>query len=431
MSDPNILNRRGLLKFTGIGAASALMASKAAADTYPRPSSVDIGKVENGKVKFDPWRLPADTPSPQPAAPLPPDQRIGFAVVGLGRLSLEEILPAFAQSSKAKLVALVSGTPEKLRTVARQYGIASDACYSYDDFDSIKDNPEVKVIYVVLPNAMHREYTERAARAGKHVLCEKPMSVSSAEAKKMIEACEAARVKLMIAYRIQYEGYNRRLAELVRGETFGRLVGMTAINVQTVAEDGEKQWRHKRAMAGGGSLPDIGLYLLNTARFLTGEEPTEIMATIYSPPGDPRFREVEETVSFTLRFPSNMIANCFTSYGARDDKHQRLNFATAVADMPNAYLYEGQKLTIISRQDDATAEATLTLHVKNQFATEIDHMATCVIDDRMPRTPGEEGMQDHVLMEAIYKSAATGLPVKLDPVTKRDAFRGPPLDKVD
>jgi predicted dehydrogenase len=401
MSNKLAMGRRGLLKLTSVGAAGALIAGRVSAQDYPPPSSVDIGEVKDGKVQFDPWRSPADTPSPPPPAPLPPEQRVGFAVVGLGRLSLEQVLPAFSESMKAKVVALVSGTPEKVDAVAAQYGINKSSCYSYENFDSIKDNPEIKAVYIVLPNGMHREYTERAAKAGKHVLCEKPMSVSSAEAMKMVDACKAANVKLMIAYRIQYEGYNLRLAELIRSQQFGRLVGMTAVNTQTVAEDGEKQWRHKKAMAGGGSLPDIGLYCLNTARFFTGEEPVEIMASMYSPPDDPRFEEVEETVSFTLRFPSNVIVNCFTSYGARDDKHQRLNFATATADMPNAYLYKGQKLRIISREQDATSEAELTLQAKNQFASEIDHMATCVIENREPRTPGEEGWQDHVLMEAI------------------------------
>lgn len=394
--------------------------TNASDETYVSPSTVDVGRVEDGKVIFDPWRSEADTPSPQPAAPLPPEQRVGFAVVGLGRLSLEQLLPAFAQSRKAKVVALVSGTPEKLQAVASQYRIKEEACYSYEDFDEIKENSGIKAVYIVLPNGMHREFTERAAQAGKHVLCGKPMSINSSEARKMIDACEAASVKLMIAYRIQYEGYNLRLAEFVRQKKFGRLVGMSAINVQTVAEDGEKQWRHKKAMAGGGSLPDIGLYCLNTARFLTGEVPLENTASVYSPPGDPRFAEVEETVSFTLRFPSNVIANCLTSYGALDDKHQRLNFATAVADIPNAYLYRGQEFTIINRRDDATSEAKLTLQVSNQFAAEIDHMATCVIEDRKPRTPGEEGLQDHVLMEAIYKAAKTGQPVQLERLDRLD-----------
>lgn len=183
------------------------------ADSYPPPSSVDIGKVENRKVTFEPWRSPADTPSPPPPAPLPPEQRIGFAIVGLGRLALEEILPAFSECMNAKVVALVSGTPEKLDAIAMQYGIRNDHCYSYENFDAIADNPEIQAVYIVLPNGMHREFTERAARAGKHVLCEKPMSVSSQEAKRMVDVCKAANVKLMIAYRIQYEGYNARLAQ--------------------------------------------------------------------------------------------------------------------------------------------------------------------------------------------------------------------------
>jgi predicted dehydrogenase len=285
----------------------------------------------------------------------------------------------------------------------------------------------VKVVYIVLPNAMHREFAERAAKAGKHVLTEKPMTVSSKDGQAMVAACAKANVHLMVAYRIQYETYNRRAMQLVRDGKHGRLLGIHAINTQTVAEDGALQWRHKKAMSGGGSLPDIGLYCLNTARFLTGEEPVEIFASTYSPPNDPRFAEVEETVSFTLRFPSNTIAHCFTSYGGRDDKHQRLNLGTAAIDMPNAYLYQGQQMTVIGRQDDATSQNQLVLAPKNQFSAEIDHMADCVMTGRKPYTPGEEGVQDHKLMEAIYESARTGKPVKLPAIKGKDTFRGPPL----
>lgn len=428
MSSQIDLRRRNLLKMTGLGASGLVLGSGAnAAQTYPPPTPVDTGSVENGRVKFAPWRAPADTPSGPPPAPLPPSERVGFAVVGLGRLALEEILPAFGESRKAKPVALVSGTPDKLKAVARQYGIAETACYDYGTFDRIRDNPEIKVVYIVLPNGMHREYTERAAAAGKHVLCEKPMATSSADARAMVAACDRTGVKLMVAYRIQYETYNRRLARFVRDKEFGRLLGMSAINVQTVAENGAEQWRHKRVMSGGGSLPDIGLYCLNTARFLTGEEPVEIFAWTETPPNDPRFVDVEETVSFQLRFPSRFIAHCFTSYGGRDDKHQRLNFERAVVDMPNAYLYDGQRLTVTSRNKDATSIDEIVLKPKNQFAAELDHMADCILQNRQPRTPGEEGVQDHVLMEAIYESARTGAPVKLEAPDKLDAFRGPPL----
>ncbi len=427
MDHTNGFNRRNLLKLGAAGATGVLISTTTTqAQTYPAPSGVDTGAVKDGKVTFPEWRGPEEAPSGNPPAPLPPEERVGFAVVALGRLSLEEILPAFAETRKAKLVALVSGSPEKMKTVARQYGIKPEACYSYENFDSIRDNPEVKAVYVVLPNSMHREYVERAARAGKHVLCEKPMSISSADGQEMVKVCAESKVKLMIAYRIQYEAANLFLAEKIRAKAYGRLVAMSAINVQTVAANGAEQWRHKKALAGGGSLPDIGLYCLNTARFLTGEEPVEVMATQYSPPDDPRYAEVEETVSFTLRFPSNFIANCLTSYGARDDKHQRLNFEKATVDMANAYQYQGQKLTVTELDGEKSAQKQIEITPNNQFAAEIDHMASCVIEDRTPRTPGEEGVQDHVLMEAIYESARTGMPVRLTAPDKLDAFRGPP-----
>jgi predicted dehydrogenase len=207
----------------------------------------------------------------------------------------------------------------------------------------------------------------------------------------MVEACLAAGVKLMVAYRIQYEPYNRRAMQMVRDNGHGRLLAYHGINTQTVAQDGHLQWRHKKAMAGGGSLFDIGLYCLNTARFMTGEEPVEIFATPFSPPGDPRFAEVEETVSFMLRFPSGTVANCFTSYGGRDDKHARMNLEKAAIDLPNCYQYVGQQMSLIGREGDATSRNELVLTANNQFATEIDHMAECVLTGRNPYTPGEEG----------------------------------------
>ena len=288
MSDPedrSALDRRNLLKLGGATAAGLILAPSVAAQStgaqrpggpLPPPSPVDAGHVEGDKVRFPEWRAPADTPSSPPPTPLPPEQRVGFAIVGLGRLALEEILPAFAQSMKARPVALVSGSPEKLRTVARQYGISPERCYDYASFERLRDAPEVKAVYVVLPNGLHREYVERAARIGKHVLTEKPMAANSAEARAMVAACARAGVHLMVAYRIQYEPYNMRVMEWARAKKYGRLVGMSAINVQTVAPDGAQQWRHKKALAGGGSLFDIGLYCINTARFITGEEPVSL-----------------------------------------------------------------------------------------------------------------------------------------------------------
>lgn len=423
MSD--LVDRRGLLKLGG-AAAGVMLGSVAHAQRYPAPTAVDTGRVTDGKVVFPEWRGAVDPRTAPPPAPLPPEQRIGFAIVALGRLSLEELLPAFAECGKARLTALVSGSPDKLRTVARQYGIDPAHCYSYDQFDRLRDDADVQAVYIVLPNGMHRDYVERAARAGKHVLCEKPMATSSDDARAMIAACDRAKVKLMIAYRIQYEPYNLQARRFVQDGTFGRLVGATMTNTQTVAPDGERQWRHKRALAGGGSLPDIGLYLINTARFLTGEEPVSVFAEQVSPPGDRRYAEVEETVAFSMRFPSNFLAQCLTSYGARDDKAQTLNFADATVQMPSAYRYRGQQMFVARNQGDQDQRQQVNIPPKNQFAQEIDHMAECILADRRPRTPGEEGLQDHIVMEAIYESARTSRPVALKRYEGRDRFRTPP-----
>ena len=381
--------------------------------TYTPPDAIDTGSVDNGQVTFGPWRGEADKPAGQPPAPLPPDQRVGFAIVGLGRLTLEELLPAFVECKKARVTALVSGTPDKLKTVAAQYGIDPGACYSYEQFEQLRDNPDVQAVFIVLPNAMHREYTERAAAIGKHVLCEKPLATSSADARAMVDACAQAGVKLMTAYRIHYQPHNLRARQIIREGTYGRAVTISATNVQTSSSDAARQWRHKLNMAGGGALPDIGLYCLNTVRFISGEEPVEVMAWQHSPEGDPRFADVEATMTFVLRFPSGLIATCHTSYDAREDKHQRIQLNRATIDMPNAYAYEGQRLIIGERHGNDSGNTELALAPVNQFAAEIDHMAGCIIDGKTPDTPGEEGVTDHVLMDAIYESARTGKTVKV------------------
>jgi predicted dehydrogenase len=376
----------------------------------PAPSAVDTGHIEVGKVVFPPWRGAADRAEAPTPAPLPPAERVGFALVGLGRLTLQQLLPAFAQCRKARVTALVSGSPEKLQAVARQYGIS--ACYSYAEMELLAMNADVQCVYIVLPNALHRVFTERAAAAGKHVLCEKPLATSSDDARAMVDACRDAGVKLMTAYRIHYQPHNLRARELVAAGTHGRIVAYSATNVQSSAPNAAEQWRHKAALAGGGALPDIGLYCLNTARFISGEEPEEVMAWQHSPEGDPRFAGVEATVSFSLRFPSGFVASCHCSYAGREDKHQRIDLERATLDMPEAYSYQGQRLLIGQRMGDDAATTELQLPPANQFAAEIDHMAECILENREPDTPGEEGLCDHLLMEAIYRSARSGQPVR-------------------
>ena len=242
------------------------------------------------------------------------EKTIGFALVGIGSLSMGQLLPAFAKCKVAQPVALVSGHPDKAQQQAAKYGIDPKNIYNYENFDSIKDNPEVDVVYVVLPNSMHAEYTIRAAKAGKHVLCEKPMANTVADCQAMIDACKAAHRKLMIGYRVRYEPMTQKAIALAQSaDDMGVIKQITAEAGFNAGNP--DQWRLNRKLAGGGSLMDMGIYAVNAVRYLSGQEPTEVSAVSYSTPGDPRFKEVEETISFELRFASGIVASCLSTYG--------------------------------------------------------------------------------------------------------------------
>src|SRR5438477_5094067 len=244
--------------------------------------------------------------SAQLVVPEPPGKKLGWAIVGLGSLSIHQILPAFAQCEKSKVVALVSGHPDKAAKLALRYGVNQKNIYNYQNYDSIKDNPEVDIIYIVLPNGMHCEYTVRGLQAGKHVLTEKPMAGTPAECQTMIDAARKASRKLMVAYRCRYEPYNREAIRIARSHELGSTKVILADHGFNIGDP--TQWRLKKDLAGGGSLMDIGIYSLQAARYLSGEEPTEVNAVMYDTPGDPRFKEVEETINFEVRFPSGRLA---------------------------------------------------------------------------------------------------------------------------
>jgi predicted dehydrogenase len=402
--------------FTGAG-GQQVPSSEAVSPPAKVPTAVDK------PIELEAWKSDVDPKSPPTPTPLPPDQRVGYAIVGLGHLTLEEILPAFGQCKKSKPVALVSGSPEKLAKVAKQYGIKPASCYSYADYDKLKDNPEVQVIYIVLPNSMHAEYTIRGAQAGKHILCEKPMANSAAECQAMIDACKKAQKKLMIAYRIQYEPYNRLVRDMVRGNKFGKIKYIQAQNSQSSANP--DHWRHKKALAGGGALPDIGLYCLNTARFLLGTEPTEVFAYSHSTAGNPLFNEIEEMMAWQMRFPEGIVVDNITHYNTHDSRFYRVNSERGWVHLDNAYAYKGQHLQTSHTEGAAKMQNQITIGAKNQFATEMDHFSECLLENKAPHTPGEEGLQDQRIMEAIYQSAREGRPVKLHPVAGIDVFRGP------
>jgi predicted dehydrogenase len=366
-----------------------------------------IGRLGHGLLAANVAGALLKDASADVAVPDPPGKKLGWAIVGLGSLSINQILPAFAKCEKSKVVALVSGHPDKASKLALRYGVSPKSIYNYQNYDSIKDNPEVDVIYIVLPNSMHAEYTVRGFQAGKHVLSEKPMANTPAECQQMIDAAHKAGRKLMVAYRCQYEPYNKEAIRIARSQELGptqMILADTGFNMGD-----PKQWRLNRQLAGGGSLMDIGIYALNASRYLSGEEPTEVNAMMYSTPNDPRFKEVEEHINFQLRFPSGVLANCSSSYGYFHQSHFRVMGTEARLCMDPATWYDGLRLWI-ERGNTITQR---DLPVVDHFATEMDHMSDCVMQNKEPLTPGEEGLRDLKIMMAIYEAAKSGKTVKL------------------
>jgi predicted dehydrogenase len=337
----------------------------------------------------------------------PEPKKLGFALVGVGSLTMGQLLPAYAKCKYAKAVALVSGHPDKANQQADKYGIDRKNIYNYDNYDSMKDNPDIDVVYVVLPNSMHAEYTIRAAKAGKHVLCEKPMAVSVAECQAMIDACNAAKRKLMIAYRMHYEPMTIQAIALAQSPTdIGTIKMITAeagFNMGNPA-----QWRCHRPLSGGGSLMDMGIYALNAVRYLSQQEPNEVTAVSYSTPNDPRFTDIEETISFDMKFESGIVASVLSTYGFGCGRF-RLYGTRGQLEAEPFQSYSGNRLWVTRGR----GRTEVQYEPVNHFATEMDDFCQCILQDKTSRTPGEEGLKDTKIMMAAYESAQSGKAVKL------------------
>jgi predicted dehydrogenase len=420
--EANPLTRRDLLSLAGQGLIAAGVAGTLPGAAGAAPQAGGSGGAPP-KVDLPPLSAPTEQKQSGPPNPMPPDQRIGYAVVGLGHIALEEVIPAFGQSKHSKVTALVSGHPEKAAAVARQYGIDPRNIYGYKNYDDLRNNSAVQAVYIALPNSMHAEYTVRAAQAGKHVFCEKPMATTSQDCQRMIDACKTAGRKLMIGYRQQYEPYNREVIRKVRAKELGDLKLITADNGQNQGDP--NQWRLKRALSGGGSLPDVGIYCLNATRYLTGEEPVEVFARMWSTPGDPRFKEVEETMVFELRFPSGVLASCTCGYGNHRLQRYSVVGSLGWAELNPAFAYRGLRLRTARSEGKMERVTEEQLNQPNQFAREIDHFSQCVAENRMPHTPGEEGLADMRIIEQLYASAQAGHAISLPPSHGLDVTRGP------
>ena len=326
-------------------------------------------------------------------------KKLGYAVIGLGRIA-GHFMPGTRSTVNSEITALVSGHRDKAERIAAQYNVPTSSIYNYENFDQIAHNPSVDAVYVALPNSMHAEYTIRAAKAGKHVLCEKPMATSVADCETMIAACKAANVKLMIAYRCHYEPTNLRAIKLIRDGAFGQVQAIQSAFGFNISPG---EWRLSKKLAGGGPLYDVGIYSLNACRYLTGEEPDHIAAYASVIDHDGRFNEVEENVAWTMQFPSGIVASCTTTYGANMDGYFRVYGSKGWLQVDKAFVYEGLHLhaEYAGKQLDEPNPA----RDPSQFQAEAEHFSHCIQNGLEPQSPGEEGLRDMRYITEIYHSA--------------------------
>ena len=332
------------------------------------------------------------------------NKKIGVALVGLGYYRTDLLAPAFEFTEHCYLAGIVTGSPEKAKRWQKAYNIPDQNIYNYENFDSIANNDSIDVVYIVLPPFMHKEFTIRAAKAGKHVWCEKPMAMTEEECVAMINACKDNKRMLTIGYRMQHEPNTQEVIRFGKEQTFG------AVQFLSVAAGYNGNWQNAKGhwrleqKKGGGAMYDMGVYCLNAARYVTGEEPKAVFAQAFN--NDPViFAKADMTTSFQLEFPSGAIANCLTSVGIS------VNYLNVTATEGWYNLSPFQQYSGIKGE---TSNGLLNQVIPNQQAKQMDDDALAILNNQAVIVPGEEGLKDIRIVEAIQKSTKMGCRVKID-----------------
>jgi glucose-fructose oxidoreductase len=340
------------------------------------------------------------------APPLRKDGKLGVALVGLGYYSANLLAPALQRTQNCYLAGIVTGSPDKAEAWKKKYGLPDKNIYNYENFDRIADNRDIDVVYVVLPNALHREFTVRAANAGKHVWCEKPMAINAAECEAMIEACRKNKVKLSIGYRMQHEPNTRDAIRLSREKTFGKVM---LINVTAgFFESRTTHWHTIKAL-GGGAMYDMGVYPLNAARYITGEDPVAVTATQANHRLD-LFKGIDETMMFQLEFPGGALASCTTSLGINLPNYLHVACERGSFRLEPFSNYDGIRGYTSA---GAKLEKLVNEPLPQQQIRQMDEDAAAILQNQPVLVPGEEGLKDIRVLEAIYRSASEGKRVKI------------------
>jgi predicted dehydrogenase len=333
---------------------------------------------------------------------------VGYAVIGLGGFAQRAILPGFKHSKKAKLRALVSGDKSKAKRLAAKFG--AEAVYTYEELPACLAQPQVEAVYIATNNGSHAQFAVQAANAGKHVLCEKPMAVSVAECRQMVEACRASNLRLMIAYRKYFEPASLELKKMIRSGKLGRLKFIhSAFGIFLPPRLVRGAWHLDPKLSGGGSLPDVGVYCVNTIRWLAGEEPLGVSA--YQWATDPEtYRQVDENMAFRLDFPSGVVAQATSSFKAAESSFLQVHGEKGWVCLNPAFQYDLER-RMFGEIGGRWFEKKFK--VIDELALEIDALADAIRRGRDPEPDGVQGMRDVAVMEAIYQSAREGRTVPI------------------
>ena len=332
-----------------------------------------------------------------------PGRKLGVALCGLGSLSTNQIAPALQKSRFCRLAGIVTGTPSKATEWQKKYGLADKSIYNYQNMQQMASNPDIDIVYVVTPNALHMEHTLAAAAAGKHVFCEKPLEISVERCQRMIDACNKAGKLLGVGYRLQFEPNTLECIRLAREKVLGDVKIIDANFGFAIGDP--KQWRLNRALAGGGSLMDVGIYCLQTTRMISGEDPIWINASEVKTDAV-KFKEVDETILWQAKFPSGVVSNSICTYSANGLAGFRAATTRGWFGLDPAYFYNGNR----GRRSDGPE---INLPAQDQFATELDDFADCIINKKPTKVPGEMGLADVKVLMAIYESIKKARPVAL------------------
>jgi predicted dehydrogenase len=332
------------------------------------------------------------------------DKILRVAILGLGSYGTR-VAEAMRSCTKAKLVGAISGTPSKLTDWQQKYNIPAKNCYNYENFDAIKNNPDIDAVYVITPNALHHDEVIRVAKAGKHAICEKPMSVNAQQGQQMVDACKAANVKLLVGYRMHFEPHTLEIIRMRNAGEFGKVLFFQGLSGFIIGDP--TQWRLNKALSGGGSMMDIGIYSVNGARYMIGEDPVWITAqeTKNNPS---KFKEgIDETIEFQMGFPGGAMASCLSTYSMNNLDRFFLNGDKGFAELDPSTGYG----PIAGRTNKGPINAPVVTHQTLQM----DSMAGIIFNNDKPVVPvdGEEAVKDLKIIDAIFEACRTGKKIDL------------------